>query len=146
MPIDEPDPTEVDFKPSSKTDDLDAEVGYRRPPKQHEIKPGETRNPWGRRGKPRPPTEFLEEMVWVTVKGRKQKITRDQAINVALFGKAMNGSVAAAKFLDQREAKRHAAAGQSTEDSELSAENTATFDRFMDREIERRRSEREPQR
>src|SRR6185437_9114850 len=78
------------------------EVGYGRPPREHVIKKGEVRNPWGRPGKPKPEIDFLDECISITVNGRQKKITRARALDEALFREAVRGSVSAAKHLSQR--------------------------------------------
>lgn len=123
---------------AEKSDPQQAGVGYRRPPKQHAIKPGEVRNRWGRRGKPRPEVDFLDGYVLVSVNGRLQKMTRSQALDEALFQKAMKGSVAATKMLEQRAERRRAAETQGRHEEALSAEEDQILERFLEKETKRR--------
>jgi hypothetical protein len=46
------------------------EVGYGRPPAEHQFKPGHKGNPWGCKGKPKPPLDFLESTITITIDGR----------------------------------------------------------------------------
>lgn len=123
---------------AEKPDPQQEKVGYGRPPKQHAIKPGEVRNRWGRRGKPRPEVDFLDGYVLVSVNGRLQKMTRSQALDEALFQKAMKGSVAATKMLEQRAERRRAAKTQGGNEEALSAEEDQILERFLEKETKRR--------
>ncbi|MGA3304001.1 MAG: DUF5681 domain-containing protein [Methylovirgula sp.] len=118
-------------------------VGYGRPPKEHAVKKGEVRNPWGRCGKPRPELDFLDEYVAVTINGSRRKVTRAQALDEALFREAMRGSVLAAKHLERRAEKRRVERAQGAEKEVLSAEENEILDRFIERETEQRLKDRE---
>lgn len=108
-------------------------VGYGHPPKQHQFRDGGVGNPWGRKGKPKPKPDFLEERLRVRIDGRWQSITRDQAMDHALYKEAMAGNVSAVKQLEARHARRLAqAVGQ--RDETLLAEERAALDRFLARD------------
>jgi hypothetical protein len=88
-------------------------VGYCRPPAKHQFRQGEpSRNPAGRRGKRRPVTppselpDFLDGQVTVGVAGKPTLMTRDEAIDHALFQEAIKGNVQASRRLDERRAER----------------------------------------
>jgi hypothetical protein len=121
------------------------QVGYRRPPKERRIKKGEKRNPWGRRGKPQPKRDFLNDLVPVTINGRKQRVTRSRALDEMLFRQAIGGSVAAAKYLDRRAEKRRAAMAQGSDDEDLSFEENEIVERVLEMEVEKRLKLREGQ-
>jgi hypothetical protein len=114
------------------------QVGYRRPPREHRIKKGEKRNPWGRLGKPKPNRDYLEELVEGIINGRKRKITRSQALDEMLFGEASRGSVAAAKYLDRRAEKRRAAMAQGSADEVPSAEENEMLEHHLEKEVAKR--------
>lgn len=97
-------------------------VGYGRPPEQHRFRPGEpSRNPHGRRGRPREVgdaastvPDFLDGLVTVSVDGKPTRMTRSEAVDHALFSRALKGDNGAARQLDRRRderARRRAAAG-----------------------------------
>ena len=89
-------------------------VGYCRPPEEHRFREGEpSRNPYGRRGKPRwlesseaSTPDFLDETVTVTVDGKPTQMTRDKAVDHFLFSHALKGDVRAARQLDRRRDER----------------------------------------
>jgi hypothetical protein len=47
----------------SPRDDSHFEIGYGKPPKSGQTKPGEVRNPYGCRGKPKPPEPGVQERI-----------------------------------------------------------------------------------
>ena len=80
-------------------------VGYGRPPKHRQFKPGISGNP---KGKPRGPRNlgaaleaFLSEKVTVTEQGEKRKIAKRDVIAKQLVNKAASGDLAAIRFLTQ---------------------------------------------
>lgn len=91
----------------------DYAVGYRRPPVEHQFRKGEpSRNPDGRRGRRRPatppgePPDFLDAQVTLAVAGKPTVMTRDEALDHALFQEAIKGNVQASRRLDERRAER----------------------------------------
>ena len=110
----------------------DEEVGYGRPPPRHRIGAGEVRNPWGRRGKPRPAVDFLDETLVLRIDGEPRTLTRAEALDHFLFAKAARGDVRAIQLLQVRsQARRQSAAVPG--DTDLSPEQQASFDRFLRR-------------
>ena len=81
----------------------DGKVGYRRPPRQHQFKPGQSGNPRGRsKGAKGLKSELLAEIneqVTITVNGKPRKIRTLRLILKALSAKAAKGNVAAADKL-----------------------------------------------
>ncbi len=107
-------------------------VGYGRPPLEHRIKSGEVRNRWGRRGKPKPQLDFLDELVVITIDGKPRQITRQQALDYFLFAKAAKGHVPAIRQIEDRARQRRAGLPDS-----VSTELTPDLDRFVRRSAER---------
>lgn len=50
----------------SLRDDSHFEVGYGKPPKSGQAKPGEVRNPYGCKGKPKPPQPGVQERIQIS--------------------------------------------------------------------------------
>ena len=111
-------------------------VGYGRPPARHRIRNGEVRNPFGRRGKPKPPVPFLEEMIAIRVDGEPRRMTRGEALDFFLFAKATKGDVRAIRHLEDRSRQRQLSQSQ-TPTTELSPEEQEAFDRYVRRASER---------
>lgn len=75
----------------------DYNVGYGKPPKATQFKPGRSGNPKGRpKGRKNLATEFREVMenrVSVQEDGRRKKISAQRALILTLFKKALGGDV-----------------------------------------------------
>jgi hypothetical protein len=84
-------------------DQGDDEVGYGKPPRKHQFKPGESGNPKGRRkgskGLKTELTEELNERVAITVEGKRINVSKKRLIIKALAAKAAKGNVPAAEKL-----------------------------------------------
>ena len=119
------------------------DVGYGRPPQRHQVKPGEVRNPWGRRGKPKPPVDFLDETLVLRIDGEPRTVTRAEALDHFLFAKAAKGDVRATQRLEARaQARRQSAAVP--EDAELTTDEQAAFERYLRRAAAKLAKEGEP--
>ena len=79
------------------------DVGYRKPPKKTQFKPGQSGNPKGRpKGTKNLSTDLTEELaekIPVTERGRKREITKQRAMVKALMAKAVQGDTKAANTL-----------------------------------------------
>lgn len=126
----------------------DEEVGYGRPPKKHQFRKGEpSANPYGCRGKPKAEVpvqaaepDFLDELVPITIDGKRQRVTRDQSVDHALCLRAIRGDVAAARELSVRRSlreKRRAAAERSLA-AEIAAPVTAEDEALIARSFSRK--------
>jgi hypothetical protein len=85
------------------SDDTEYEVGYGKPPKQNQFKPGQSGNPKGRpKGIKNLNTDIeeeLNEMLLVNEAGKSQHITKQRAMIKSLFAKAIKGDTRAANVL-----------------------------------------------
>jgi hypothetical protein len=81
----------------------DYEVGYRRPPKEHQFKRGRGGNPSGQRKRPITADEALQhslnEMVRITEGGRQKRAPAILVVYRQVVALAMRGDVRAAKFI-----------------------------------------------
>lgn len=81
----------------------DYPVGYGRPPKHTQFKPGQSGNPKGRpKGIRNLNTDLEEELslkILVTEGGQQQQTTKQRAMLKSLFAKALNGDVRASGVL-----------------------------------------------
>lgn len=84
----------------------DSAVGYGKPPKEKQFKPGRSGNPSGRPKnakafKPltRLVRDCLMEQVTATIKGKKRKMLLIEAVIAKQMSNAMQGSLQSAKFL-----------------------------------------------
>lgn len=89
---------------TDKTDGSDAEqVGYGKPPKEYQYKPGQSGNP---KGRPKGPGNLLKQIskhaakkVKVVEGGVEKKMARFDVVIAAMFNKASKGDVAAARLI-----------------------------------------------
>lgn len=79
----------------------------------------------------------MDELITVTIKGRKQKITHRRFVYEALLKAAANGNVSAAKELLDLQAKNQDDASQIPAVQPLSAEEEEIFKRFLEQEAKR---------
>jgi hypothetical protein len=81
-------------------DDDDYPVGYGRPPKKHQFKPGQSGNPAGRkrgaRGVKAQLREQLNELVEITQNGRARKVPMKTVVLKSLIARAAKGDWRAA--------------------------------------------------
>jgi hypothetical protein len=76
------------------------EVGYKKPPKHAQFPPGKSGNPKGRSKGAKSPTdhEVFDQLVTVTQKGRKKRITAITALLTQVVMDAMKGDHKARKL------------------------------------------------
>lgn len=96
-----------EFNNENQGHETDYEVGYKRPPREHQFKKGQSGNPKGRRKKPKPiPRNFdtdvrneFKEIVSVQVGGKPEQMTKQQAFIRKLFSEALSGKSASMKIV-----------------------------------------------
>lgn len=75
-------------------------VGYKRPPQAHQFKPGKSGNPLGRpkgtRNLGTDLTDILGRSVSIRENGKERRISRQEALLLSLYNKALHGDVRAA--------------------------------------------------
>lgn len=108
------------------------EVGYGRPPPEHQFKPGQSGNPKGRPKGRKSEAKMIEEVLYkkVAVRGPGgiRKISVYEAILNGVAQDSIKGNTRAAAFLFSRYA---AAAATGQDASELSADDKAVMDEFL---------------
>ena len=111
-------------------------VGYRRPPKEHQIKTGEVRNQWGRKGKPRPKIDFLDEPFKICIDGEWITTTRRLGLDHALFNFAMaKGRVSNVQELERRSRERALEACDNSTGEATTPDEQAALDRYLHRRL-----------
>ncbi len=79
------------------------EIGYKKPPKNGQFKPGQSGNPKGRRkGFKNFATDLEEEIyepITIAVNGKTKKISKRKAILKQHINKALKGDLASTKFI-----------------------------------------------
>lgn len=86
-----------------KDNDDDSDVGYGRPPKAYQFKPGQSGNPTGRpKGKKNEATlarELLDRKISVQERGKTRRIAILEALLRRILEDALKGNVKSANFL-----------------------------------------------
>ena len=81
----------------------DAEVGYGKPPKTHQFKPGQSGNPSGRPRRKKTlvtlTQEMLDRVISVTEGGKVKRISMKDALLRRLLDHALKGNLKSANFL-----------------------------------------------
>lgn len=109
-------------------------VGYCRPPQEHRFRKGQTSNPWGRKGKPKPKVDFLDEEVVVSIAGKSKRLKRWEILDRALFQHGTSGNVSAAKLLLENHRRRQQEnRHEGTAEADLSLDDQAAFERLIER-------------
>ena len=112
----------------------DEKVGYGRPPKAHQFKPGQSGNPSGGRKGAKSEAAILREILSrkVTIRqgGRARKIQVHEAILLKSTEEALRGDLKAAAFLLNRLAATQSDAPMT---SELSSDETEVMKAYAER-------------
>jgi len=113
------------------------DVGYRKPPKTTQFKPGQSGNPKGRpKGHRNLATDLEEELnekIIVNEGGRQLQTTKQRAMLKALLAKALKGDTRAASALIQLKVGLEQARSGEREEAPLDAEDQAVLDAYFSR-------------
>lgn len=116
----------------------DYEIGYKKPPKAHQFKPGTSGNP---KGRPRLVQDFktdfqdeLEETITLKEGGSIKTITKQRAVIKRLITNALNGNVAAIKTVTSMMASLPINPSDIEED--LSVEDAKILENYIQRRID----------
>lgn len=115
-------------------------VGYGCPPKEHRFKKGQTSNPWGCKGKPKPKIDFLDEEVVLRIAGKPRRLKRWEILDRALFQHGTSGNVSAAKLLLENHRRRlQEDRHEDRVEAVLSPEDQAALEHMIERRARARR-------
>lgn len=123
----------------NKNKKADYNIGYKKPPKQHQFKKGQSGNPKGRKANEKNTMSILNqelnETVTITEGGRSQTLTKREAMLKHMVNKGVSGDLKAMLFLfgqlrdiDQLELKQ--------EEELLTEADEAILKRFLDKNKE----------
>lgn len=119
----------------------DEPVGYRRPPKSGQFKPGQSGNPRGRKKHvanfKTDLTDELREMITVRENGRERKISKQRAFVKALMALAIKGDIRAINALVACTRNFGAGNDSSTAD-DVDIEDLDILENYLGRERQRR--------
>lgn len=117
-------------KPASGNDD----VGYCRPPKAHQFKPGQSGNPKGRpKGAKNEATilrDILDRKITIREAGRSRKVTVRQAMFLRYAEDALRGNTKSAAFLLNR---YQMAQGNAPETDQLDEDDREVLNNYIRR-------------
>ena len=118
-------------------------VGYQRPPKSSQFKPGQTGNP---KGRPKNVRNFktdlrdeLSELITVRENGQERRITKLRALVKALVAAAIKGDMRAANAIVTFSTKSLAGADDTVPPTDATPDDQDIIDAFVERELKRRR-------
>ena len=113
------------------------DVGYGKPPKETQFKPGQSGNPNGRpKGSKNLATDLKEELaqkIVITEGGQQQEITKQRAMLKALLSKALKGNFHAANTLLNLKARIEQTESNSSPDDTISEEDADILENFATR-------------
>ena len=94
---------EIQTMGNNKENQKDYEVGYKRPPREHQFKPGQSGNP---KGRPKKNKNFVEdvkgemnELIHIQEQGKLKKITKQKALAKRIVADALSGKTSIIKLL-----------------------------------------------
>ena len=115
----------------------DSPVGYGKPPKRHQFKPGQSGNPRGRpKGTKNLKTDLeeeLSELIFIREGGSEKQISKQRGVIKALVAKSINGDVRATNAVLALELRLVFKDSEPDDEVDLSAEDTAIVDDFLAR-------------
>lgn len=113
----------------------DDDVGYRKPPRQHQFKPGQSGNPKGKPKGIKNEATMIRELFFKKVKllenGREHYVTMAEALLRRALQDALRGNLAAMRYLDARYAA--ALATEPSQAGELSSDEKEVLNEYTTR-------------
>ena len=113
------------------------DVGYGKPPKDTQFKPGQSGNPKGRpKGIQNLSTDLEQELgekILVTEAGKSQPVTKQRAMIKSLFAKALKGDVRASNVLINLILGLEASRVAAGEDPDMSAADMQILESYKKR-------------
>ena len=120
----------------------DDKPGYKRPPKDHQFKRGTSGNPRGRpkgsRNLKTDLTKLLNKRITIREDGNVRHISRQEAMLLGLFNKAIRGDAKAATTIVTMLMKLDPPSEKREEPSALAGSDKAIIDDFLRRRIAQR--------
>lgn len=115
-----------------RLEDDDDEVGYGKPPRSHQFKPGESGNPKGRKKGVKNEVTILQELlqhrVTLNERGKPRKITLLEAILRKVAEDGLRGNIKSVGFLLNR---YYAAAAGEVAQADLSEDDKAVLEAYL---------------
>lgn len=114
-------------------------VGYKQPPKARQFKPGQSGNPRGRtkgfRNLGTDLTGILGRRISIREDGKERRISRQEALLLSLYNKALHGDVRAATAIITMLAKLAPSSTQAPEAQPLSQADELIIADFLRRQM-----------
>ena len=117
----------------------DDRVGFKQPPKARQFKPGQSGNPRGRpkgtRNLSTDLTDILGRRVSIREDGKERRISRQEALLLSLYNKALHGDVRAATAIIGMLSKLAPSSAQAPESQSLSQDDELVVAEFLRRQM-----------
>lgn len=114
-------------------------VGYKRPPKAHQFRRGKSGNPRGRlkgtRNLGTDLTDILGRRVSIREDGKERRISRQEALLLSLYNKALHGDVRAATAIINMLSKLAPPSAEPPEEPSLSQSDERILADFLHRRM-----------
>ena len=124
-----------DIPENEHSEPQDYKVGYGRPPKATQFKPGQSGNPKGRKAKPKSVQEqmrmVLSKKVEISEGGKTKRLTLQEVMLRNIANKAAKGDLRAASFVLGLLNSEAASESDTIDQHKLSNEDLALFEQMM---------------